>query len=161
MEKVFVWMLLYIVVVDGYLFVVKLLVEVGVEVDKLDLLGWMVREYVVLRGYMFIVYFFVVQSKEGEDMVSNIFDDEKLVMDNVVVFDKVLFQERWLKGFVCKVELVKLFGYWYFKDESLVLVSLGLMDMWKNFEVVKLDNILFLKVYMMELDIMLLIVVLV
>ncbi|KAK4667246.1 Glycerophosphocholine phosphodiesterase [Podospora pseudopauciseta] len=158
-EKAFAWTPLHIAAVDGHLSVVKLLVEAGAEVDKPDSSGWTAREHAALRGHMPIAHFLAAQSKEGEDTASNTSDDEKSVTDNAAVPDKASFQERRSKGSARKAEPVKSFGHRYLKDESLVLVSLGSMDMRKNLEAVKLDNIPLSKAHTTELDTTLSIVV--
>ncbi|KAK0747691.1 Glycerophosphoryl diester phosphodiesterase family-domain-containing protein [Apiosordaria backusii] len=158
-EKAFAWTPLHIAAVDGHLSVVKLLVEAGAEVDKPDSSGWTAREHAALRGHMPIAHFLADQSKEGDDTAGSSSDDEKSATEPAAAPDKSSFQERRSKVSSRPAEPVKSFGHRYLKDESLVLVSLGSMDMRKNLEAVKLDNIPLSKAHTTQLDTTLSIVV--
>ncbi|KAK4198489.1 Glycerophosphoryl diester phosphodiesterase family-domain-containing protein [Triangularia verruculosa] len=158
-EKAFAWTPLHIAAVDGHLPVVKLLVEAGAEVDRPDSAGWTAREHAALRGHMPIAHFLAAQSKDAEDTASSTSDEDRSGAEPAAATDKSSFQERRSKGSSRSAEPVKSFGHRYLKNESLVLVSLGSMDMRKNLEAVKLDNIPLSKAHTTELDTTLSIVV--
>ncbi|EON99373.1 putative glycerophosphodiester phosphodiesterase gde1 protein [Phaeoacremonium minimum UCRPA7] len=158
-EKSFAWTPLHIAAVDGYLSVAKLLVEAGADVDKVDSSGWTAKEHAALRGHMDIARFLASNSappKEGETTTSS---DEGQPTAGTTPPEVASLEDRRSNGATRIAEPVKTFGHRYLKEESLVLVSLGSMDMRKDVEAVKLDKVPLTEAHTTQLDTALSIVV--
>ncbi|KAK4166095.1 Glycerophosphodiester phosphodiesterase GDE1 [Cladorrhinum sp. PSN259] len=157
-ENTFAWTPLHIAAVDGHLSVAKLLVESGADVDKPDSSGWTPREHAALRGHLPIARLLAEHSKVADDTNSNSSDDERSASE-AVAHEVASFQNKRSKGSARPADPVKSFGHRYLKDESMVLVSLGSMDMRKNLEAVILDKVPLAEAHNTQLDTALCIVV--
>ncbi|KAK4228446.1 Glycerophosphodiester phosphodiesterase GDE1 [Podospora fimiseda] len=157
-ENTFAWTPLHIAAVDGHLSVAKILVEAGADVDKLDSSGWTAREHAALRGHLPIAQFLAEHSRVSEDTNSNSSDDERSAPESAA-HEVASFQNKRSKGASRPADPVKSFGHRYLKDESIVLVSLGSIDMRKNLEAVILDKVPLAEAHNTQLDTALSIVV--
>ncbi|KAK5661008.1 hypothetical protein OQA88_12386 [Cercophora sp. LCS_1] len=149
-EKSFAWTPLHIAAVDGHLSVAQLLVDAGADVDKLDSSGWTAKEHASLRGHLAIARLLAHHSRPAEDTATSS-DDEKSVT-STVPSEVASLGDRRSNGSSKPVEPIKTFGHRYLKEESLVLVSLGSMDMRKTIDAVKLDKVPLTEAHNTQLD---------
>jgi glycerophosphodiester phosphodiesterase len=156
-EHSFAWTPLHIAAVDGHLPVAQLLADAGADVDKLDSSGWTAKEHAALRGHLPIARLLAAHSRSDDDSTSSS-DDERAATEPVAR-EVASLGDRRSNGSSRPAEPVKSFGHRYLKDESLVLVSLGSMDMRKNAEAVTLDKVPLTEAHNTQLDTALSIVV--
>ncbi|GKT47093.1 glycerophosphocholine phosphodiesterase GDE1 [Colletotrichum spaethianum] len=159
-ENTYAWTPLHVAAVDGHLSMVQLLVDSGAVVAKADSSGWTAKEHAALRGHLDIARILANQA-EAEIIqptnnlkISNESSPRSSSPENTSSIDG-----RKSDGYVRPVEPVKTFGHRYLTDKSMVLVSLGSMDMRKNLEAVKLDRVPLTEAHLTELDTALSIVV--
>lgn len=157
-ENSFAWTPLHIAAVDGHLSVAQLLVDAGADVDKLDSSGWTAKEHAALRGHIPIAQMLAAHSRDEFDTGTSSSDEEKTAAEPVAR-EVASLGDRRSNGSSRPAEPVKSFGHRYLKDESLVLVSLGSMDMRKNVEAVTLDKVPLTEAHNTQLDTALSIVV--
>lgn len=157
-EHTFAWTPLHIAAVDGHLPVAQLLVEHGVDVGKADSSGWTAKEHAALRGHLAIAELLARHSKEGDDTSNHTSDDERSSVESGA-HEIASFQNKRSTRSHRAADPVKSFGHRYLKDESMVLVSLGSMDMRKNVDAVKLDKVPLAEAHNTQLDTALSIVV--
>ncbi|KAI0384626.1 glycerophosphodiester phosphodiesterase GDE1 [Hypomontagnella monticulosa] len=157
-EKSFAWTPLHISAVDGHLPVAQLLVEAGAEVDKMDSFGWTAKEHAALRGHLEIAN---LLAKHTVSSPSTNSAEEAPTPSSVQASppETSSLEDRRSDGSTRITEPIKSFGHRYLKDSSLVMVSLGSMDMRKNIEAVKLDRVPLTSAHTNQLDTALSIVV--
>lgn len=153
-EKNFNWTALHIAAVDGHLPVAKLLVEAGADVDKLDSSGWTAKEHAALRGHIAIAQLLKANSRVDELALIAANNEERQATTNggSPPPEVSSLGDRRSNGSTRVAEPVKTFGHRYLKDESLVLVSLGSMDMRKVVDAVKLDRVPLNEAHTTQLD---------
>lgn len=153
-EKNFHWTALHIAAVDGHLAVAKLLVEAGADVDKLDSSGWTAKEHAALRGHIAIAQLLKANSRVDELALTTANNEERQAATNggSPPPEVSSLGDRRSNGSTRAAEPVKTFGHRYLKDESLVLVSLGSMDMRKDVDAVKLDRVPLNEAHTTQLD---------
>ena len=159
-ENSYAWTPLHIAAVDGYLSMVKLLVEAGANLAKPDSSGWTAKEHAALRGHMDIARYLAEEisaresAKETSDSgaLSNLADNLSLDSRRSQNGVNGTNGANAAIGFTRQAELVESFGHRYLTDESLVLVSLGSMDMRKTMEIVSLDRIPLTEAHNTQLD---------
>lgn len=158
-ENTYAWTPLHVAAVDGKLSVARLLVEAGADVTRPDSSGWTAKEHAALRGHIEIARLLADNSKEEEDS-PNLRPVETLQLP--LSSESSSIEERrsnGSNGTPRPAEPVKSFGHRYLTDDSLVLVSLGSMDMRKNIEPVSLDRVPLAEAHTTQLDTALSIVV--
>jgi glycerophosphodiester phosphodiesterase len=148
-EKSFAWTPLHVASVDGHLSIVELLIEAGAELNQLDASGWTAREHAALRGHMDIAERLAEASPEISSP-----DSEKTASTNGSSPPSLSSIEasRSQSTNSRSVEPVKTFGHRFLTNESMILVSLGSMDMRKNIPAVRLDRIPMAEAYSTQLD---------
>lgn len=150
-EKAFAWTPLFIACVDGHLPVAQLLIEAGAELEKPDLSGWTAKEHAALRGHLDIAK---VLADITPPPASAPKEQEQQPPVRSESPPQSSIEER--RSNVAKdarvPEPVKTFGHRYLEKESMVLVSLGSMDMRKHIEPVKLDDIHITDAHATQLD---------
>ncbi len=156
-ENSFAWTPLHIAAVDGHLPVAQLLVDAGADVDKVDSSGWTAKEHAALRGHIPIAVLLAAHGRDEHDTGTSSSDEEKAA--DLVAREVTSLGDRRSVGSSRPAEPVKSFGHRYLRDESLVLVSLGSMDMRKNVEAVTLDKVPLAEAHTTQLDTALSIVV--
>jgi glycerophosphodiester phosphodiesterase len=155
-EKTFAWTPLFIACVDDHLPIVELLVAAGADVGLCDNSGWTAKEHAALRGHMAIAARLAELlprssspraaptdtriARAGSPPQSSLDErrSKNLNRDNTIV-QKI-------------PEPVKTFGHRYLTKETMVLVSLGSMDMRKEIPAVTLDDIPIADAHATQLD---------
>ena len=162
-ENVFGWTPLFIASVEGHLSIVELLVDAKADLDRVDTSGWTAQEHTALRGHIDI----------AEKLATSALTTEKWDSKNTPAVPSSLAGfagdniekkvKRTANGNgntpVTITEPVKTFGHRYLTKESMVLVSLGSMDMRKSVQAVCLDRIPLKSAHTTQLDTALSIVV--
>jgi glycerophosphodiester phosphodiesterase len=152
-ENVFGWTPLFIACVDGHLPIVKLLIEAGADLARADSSGWTAKEHAALRGHVKIAYLL-------SDALSKHHPDEQKSASPKSLSSSPLNSLADRKSAPSSngnqaarnSEPIKTFGHRYLTDETMVLVSLGTMDMRKKIEVVNLDRVPLAVAHSTQLD---------
>lgn len=158
-EKTFGWTPLFTASVDGCLPIVELLIEAGADLERPDLSGWTPKEHASLRGHMEIA-----NKLAALTAAPDLSDSESSTVASSPPASSFSLADRKsgtssLNSTIKTTEPVKTFGHRYLSNESMVLVSLGSMDMRKAVEAVKLDRIPLADAHSTQLDTALSIVV--
>jgi len=149
-EKTFGWTPLFIACVDGHLGVVDVLVKAGADLDRCDTSGWTCTEHAALRGHMDIARRL---SEMAPPKLSNLVAAIKAAQPpSSSIAERKSNGPSNGNGHARITEPVKTFGHRYLTNESMILVSLGTMDMRKAIEAVKLDRIPLADAHHTELD---------
>jgi glycerophosphodiester phosphodiesterase len=153
-EKTFGWTPLFIACVDGHLPVVELLVAAGADMERCDLSGWTAKEHAALRGHINIVQCLIELAPPSRLPIV-----DTLAVPTKPTAQAPSLEERGSKSSYREKavsqkppEPVKTFGHRYLTKETMVLVSLGSMDMRKNVPAVKLDAIPLANAHATQLD---------
>ncbi|KAI1453509.1 glycerophosphodiester phosphodiesterase GDE1 [Annulohypoxylon moriforme] len=157
-EKSFAWTPLHISAVDGHLDVAQLLVEAGADAGKTDSFGWTAKEHAALRGHLKIAKLLAEYTVDSPSF-NAVEDDQTPSSGPSTPPETSSLEDRKSDGSTRITEPIKSFGHRYLRDRSLVLVSLGSMDMRKNIEAVKLDRVPLTEAHTNQLDTALSIVV--
>ncbi|ESZ96720.1 hypothetical protein SBOR_2864 [Sclerotinia borealis F-4128] len=149
-EKVYSWTPLHVACVDGHLDVVELLISAGADLLKADAGGWTAREHAALRGHMDIAERLAEAELEkgtsGSELSTSSGPSSPSNVSSIEAFRSQSTNPP------RAIEPVKTFGHRYLTDESMVLVSMGSMDMRKNIPAVKLENIPISEAHSTQLD---------
>ncbi|KAL1634947.1 Glycerophosphocholine phosphodiesterase [Neofusicoccum ribis] len=150
-EKTFAWTPLFIACVDGHLPVAKLLVDAGADLEKPDLSGWTPKEHAALRGHLDIAKILADITPLPASTVKE--QEQQLPVRSSSPPQSSIEERRSTSAKDVRLpEPVKTFGHRYLQKESMVLVSLGSMDMRKHVEPVKLDDIHIADAHATQLD---------
>ena len=159
-ENTFAWTPLFIASVDGHLPIVELLIDVGADLEKVDLSGWTAKEHAALRGHLNIAHRLAELTAVrtiGVPEASSTLSASASPPNAQSLEDRRSIAKD---GNGVRVpEPVKTFGHRYLQEETMVLVSLGSMDMKKSMDPVNLDSIPLANAYATQLDTALSIVV--
>jgi glycerophosphodiester phosphodiesterase len=155
-EKTFAWTPLFIACVDGHLPVVELLIQAQADLERFDSSGWTAKEHAALRGHMDIVGRLAELTPYTVSSPANEPSTAAAVSSSPP--NALSLEDRRSRA-ARTPEPVKTFGHRYLSKETLVLVSLGTMDMRKNVDPVKLDAIPLADAHATQLDTALSIVV--
>ncbi|GAB7346913.1 hypothetical protein MBLNU459_g1984t2 [Dothideomycetes sp. NU459] len=160
-EKTYGWTPLFIACVDGHLPIVELLVAAGAEVNKTDNSGWRPIEHAALRGHMDVTEKLADVAPPRLEVPSPQLRPQTAGSPTGTssIEDRRSNGATKENGFQRAPEPVKTFGHRYLTKESMVLVSLGSMDMRKNVQAVNLDSIPLADAHSTQLDTALSIVV--
>ena len=161
-EQTYAWTPLFIACVDGSLGVVELLIEHGADLERQDLSGWTAKEHASLRGHIEISQRL---AKVTPALLESTTDSTDQSQPSLPIPTPPSLLDRRSNGFGASqvpakaTEPVKSFGHRYLTDDSMVLVSLGTMDMRKAVKAVSLDRIPMASAHETQLDTALSIVV--
>ena len=160
-EKSFGWTPLLVACVDGNLPVVELLIEAGADLERPDMSGWTAKEHAALRGHIDIARRLVEKIPQScqSSCISPCKLSASLPINSSLTDRRSNCTSNGSGPPTRTTEPVKTFGHRYLTDESMILVSLGTMDIRKNIEVVKLDRIPLAHAHSTQLDTALSIVV--
>lgn len=149
-EKSYSWTPLHVAAVDGALGVVELLIEAGADLNKPDASGWTAKEHAALRGHMNIARLLASYENEKE-VASRVAASPKLaaVAENSSIDGR---RSNVANGGARPVESTKSFGHRYLTSESLVLVSMGSMDLRKGTDAIHLDRVPLTEAHNTQLD---------
>ncbi|KAI5458041.1 Glycerophosphoryl diester phosphodiesterase family-domain-containing protein [Mariannaea sp. PMI_226] len=151
-ENTYAWTPLHVAAVDGKLNVARLLVDAGADVSRLDSSGWTAKEHAALRGYMDIADLLATQSNVEDEESPKIKPVETIQTGHSESSSIEGRRSNGSNGTHRTADLVKSFGHRYLTDDSLVLVSLGSMDMRKNLEPVHLEKVPLTEAHTTQLD---------
>ena len=159
-ENTYSWTPLFVACVDGALGVVELLIEAGADLVRSDSSGWTAKEHAALRGHLNIARRLAQVTPEPE--VSEAEPANPVSTASSVPASSPSHSslaERRSDGATSQassgpreLEPIKSFGHRYLTDESMILVSLGTMDVRKNMETVSLDRIPMENAHSTQLD---------
>ncbi|PFH55439.1 hypothetical protein XA68_18309 [Ophiocordyceps unilateralis] len=151
-ENSYSWTPLHVAAVDGSVAVAQLLIEAGADVSRPDASGWTAKEHAALRGHMDIARLLAVHTNE-EDAASRV---EARLQASTPPETSSIDERRSAgvnqNGGPRPAEPVKSFGHRYLTNESLVLVSLGTMDIRKTTDAVNLERVPLTEAHNTQLD---------
>ncbi|KAM3066135.1 Glycerophosphocholine phosphodiesterase, variant 2 [Clarireedia jacksonii] len=156
-ENSFAWTPLHIACVDGHLNVVELLISAGADLKRPDASGWTAKEHAALRGHMDIAD--ILAEAEAEQSIAGSEKSASSRPSSPPNSSSIETSRSQNSNSIRTTEPVKTFGHRYLTNESMVLVSLGSMDMRKDTPAVKLENIPISEAHSTQLDTALSIVV--
>ena len=159
-ENSFDWTPLHVACVDGHLSIVELLISAGADLTKPDASGWLPREHAALRGHLDIAKRLaeaaptIPKTRSPSPSATATASTSKSSSPPGVSSMEAL-RSRIANGgaqIVEPVKPVKTFGHRYLTNETMILVSLGSMDMRKEVPAVVLDQIPIAKAHSTQLD---------
>lgn len=162
-ESVFGWTPLFVACVEGHSCIVELLIHAHANLEKVDTSGWTAQEHAALRGHIDIAEKLATSASTTKKL-----DPHKIstVSSSLTALNRANVDKKFKKmangnenGAVSTPEPVKTFGHRYLKKETMILVSLGTMDMRKSIQAVCLDRIPLKSAHTTQLDTALSIVV--
>jgi glycerophosphodiester phosphodiesterase len=151
-ENSFSWTPLHIACVDGHRSIVELLIAAGADIKRQDASGWTAREHAALRGHLKIADVLFQASLENLSTGSDDSLGASSSSSHKVSSLEAVHSQSSSSNIPKAVEPVRSFGHRYLTNESLVLVSLGSMDMRKDLPAVKLDRIPMAEAHSTQLD---------
>ncbi|KAL8857436.1 MAG: hypothetical protein Q9178_005930 [Gyalolechia marmorata] len=162
-ENVFGWTPLFIASVEGHLSIVELLVDAKADLEKADTSGWTAQEHAALRGHIKIAEKLATSAPTTEKCDSNL---PSTISSSLAGLNGGTGEHKFKRmangngnAAVSITEPVKTFGHRYLTKETMILVSLGSMDMRKSVQAVCLDRIPLKSAHTTQLDTALSIVV--
>ncbi|KAI1762545.1 glycerophosphodiester phosphodiesterase GDE1 [Hypoxylon sp. FL1150] len=156
-EKSFAWTPLHISAVDGHLPIAQLLVEAGADAGKSDSFGWTPKEHAALRGHLAIAHLLAEHTVSSPS--NGVEETQTPPTAPPSPSETSSLEDRRSDGNTRITEPIKSFGHRYLRNDSLVMVSLGSMDMRRNIEPVTLDRVPLSDAHTNQLDTALSIVV--
>jgi glycerophosphodiester phosphodiesterase len=161
-EKTYGWTPLFIACVDGCLSVAKLLVAAGADLERFDSSGWTAKEHAALRGHLDIAQCLAEVSPGPPaiepDLSSSTPNLTGSESSSPPAQSSLTDRRSNAPGptsgssSLRNTEPIKTFGHRYLTDETMILVSLGTMDMRKPLETVSLDRIPMENAHATQLD---------
>ena len=149
-EKTYGWTPLFVACMDGHLGVAELLINAGADLTKCDTSGWTCAEHAALRGHLKIARRL---AQLIPPRLSNPESSSKAAASSSSsIAERKSNGSGAVNGIVRTTEPVKTFGHRYLTNQSMILVSLGSMDMRKAIQAVKLDRIPLANAHHTELD---------
>lgn len=158
-EVTYSWTPLFIACVDGSLSVVELLIEAGADLKRADSSGWTAKEHAALRGHLDIARRLAQETPEPElsepeppiPVPTLSSSPSSTPPQQSSLNDKRSDTPSGSSGFRTP-EPVKTFGHRYLTDDSMILVSLGTMDLRRHMDAVNLDRIPMENAHLTQLD---------
>lgn len=152
-ENSYSWAPIHVAAVDGSLDIVQLLIEAGAKLSNPDASGWTAKEHAALRGHMDIARLLASYTGEPEEAPKRATDSGLSTSPpEASSLEGRRSNGPGANGHSRPIESVKTFGHRYLRNESLVLVSLGSMDLRKTTEAVNLDSIPLTEAHNTQLD---------
>ncbi|KAI4245539.1 MAG: hypothetical protein LQ352_006551 [Teloschistes flavicans] len=159
-ESVFGWTPLFVACVEGHLGVVELLIDAGANLRSADTSGWTAQEHAALRGHITVAEKLAAAIGAGSknDVPNSTTTSSSLAALNKLSLDRKSREATTgianghKNGSVNTTEPVKTFGHRYLTKETMILVSLGSMDMRKSVQAVCLDRIPLKSAHTTQLD---------
>ncbi|KAJ5932263.1 hypothetical protein N7516_006752 [Penicillium verrucosum] len=159
-ENTYSWTPLFIACVDGCLSVAKMLISAGADVDRFDSSGWTAKEHAALRGHLDIARCLAEVSPGPPATELDFSSSTPDLPGSESSSPPTSLTDRRSNvpgptsggSGVRTTEPIKTFGHRYLTDESMILVSLGTMDMRKPLETVSLDRIPMENAHATQLD---------
>ncbi|KZZ89522.1 glycerophosphodiester phosphodiesterase GDE1 [Ascosphaera apis ARSEF 7405] len=151
-EKTYSWTPLFIAAVDGNLETAELLINAGADVNRLDASGWSPMEHAALRGHLEIARLLSKSTKPKlgvNDKPASPDGQPQATPTQPALTDRKS-RKSGKNGKV--MESIKTFGHRYLKDKSMILVSMGSMDMRRDIEIVDLERIPVSNAHSTQLD---------
>ena len=149
-EKTYGWTPLFVACVDGHLGVAELLINAGADLNKCDTSGWTCAEHAALRGHL------AIARRLAQLIPPRLSNPESFskatAHSSSSIAERKSNSSGAINGVVRTTEPVKTFGHRYLTNHSMILVSLGSMDMRKAIQAVKLDRIPLANAHHTELD---------
>ena len=142
-ENTYGWTPLFIASVDGQKAIVELLIDAGAELNRVDGSGWTAQEHACLRGYLDIARMLAARTPQKQSHLDSASSSHSLSDRKSAANVSRLPQNS---------DTLKTFGHKYLTNETMVLVSLGTMDMRKNIDAVTLDRIPLADAHLTQLD---------
>ncbi|EAW13029.1 glycerophosphocholine phosphodiesterase [Aspergillus clavatus NRRL 1] len=165
-EHTYSWTPLFIACVDGALGVVDLLIEANADLERLDSSGWSAKEHAALRGHLDIARRLAEVTPEPEvtepepaTTVSTLSSNQSSPPSQSSLAERKSNISPSGGPRSRLPDPIKTFGHRYLTDQSMILVSLGTMDMRKHMDAVNLDRIPMVNAHSTQLDTALSIVV--
>ncbi|KAL8949136.1 MAG: hypothetical protein Q9222_004734 [Ikaeria aurantiellina] len=166
-ESVFGWTPLFVACAEGHLSIVELLIDAAANLEKVDTSGWTAREHAALRGHIDIAEKLAASTRSKTSLDSR---HLTTVASSLAALNSPKVGQKSNKvangNGSCNgneafstTEPVKTFGHRYLTKETMILVSLGSMDMRKSTQAVYLDRIPLKSAHITQLDTALSIVV--
>ncbi|OKL56316.1 hypothetical protein UA08_08438 [Talaromyces atroroseus] len=158
-ETTYSWTPLFIACVDGSLAVTDLLIKAGADLERPDSSGWTAKEHAALRGHIQIAKR-LAEVTPAPDLSENDISvtipaptsspplgslTERKSNNSNISSGTPTYGSRAL-------DPLKTFGHRYLTDESMILVSLGTMDIRKTTPPVSLDRIPITSAHSTQLD---------
>ncbi|PYI11180.1 GDPD-domain-containing protein [Aspergillus sclerotiicarbonarius CBS 121057] len=156
-ENTYSWTPLFIACVDGSLSVAELLIEAGANLERYDSSGWTAKEHASLRGHLDIARCLAKVTPQPEIAEAEPVIPVPALSSEPPSPPPSSLAERRSNGnpgtsSLRNAEPIKTFGHRYLTDESMILVSLGTMDMRTHMEAVNLDRIPMENAHSTQLD---------
>ncbi|KAJ5966493.1 hypothetical protein N7481_013207 [Penicillium waksmanii] len=162
-ENTYGWTPLFIACVDGQLGVAKLLVDAGADLERFDSSGWTAKEHAALRGHLEIARCLaevspgvpIPEQEPSPSIPSNGPSPSGSPPTLSSLTDRRSNAPAPTSAGspgLRNTEPIKTFGHRYLTDETMILVSLGTMDMRKPLETVNLDRIPMENAHATQLD---------
>lgn len=164
-ENTYAWTPMFIACVDNSLKVAQLLIAAGADLDRFDSSGWTAKEHAALRGHLEVARCLAEVSPgppptEPEPSIhvpprdpspassASSPPTQSSLLDRRSNAPGPTSGSSGLRN----TEPIKTFGHRYLTDETMILVSLGTMDMRKPLETVNLDRIPMENAHATQLD---------
>ncbi|KAI9744933.1 MAG: Glycerophosphocholine phosphodiesterase [Claussenomyces sp. TS43310] len=155
-EKSFSWTPLHVACVDGHLPIVELLIAAGAALKKPDASGWTAMEHAALRGHMDIAGRLAKELPLSSEASGWDSDEAASTTASPSPETNSLDSRRShnadSNGSSRMTPAIKTFGHRYLTKDSMILVSLGSMDVRKDVRAVELDRIPMAEAHATELD---------
>ncbi|CCX30608.1 Glycerophosphoryl diester phosphodiesterase family-domain-containing protein [Pyronema domesticum] len=159
-EKTYGWTPLFVAAVEGKQEAAEALIEVGdADIDKTDSSGWTAAEHAGLRGHLVLAKMLIEKRTQNPDKL-NVTASSSPKLSSSPASDKNIPASA-LNGSLGPIgstpspapQSVKSFGHRYLKGgQTMVLITLGSMDVRKDVQAVKLDQIPVSEAHTTQLD---------
>lgn len=160
-ENTYAWTPMFVACVDNSLKVAQLLIAAGADLERFDSSGWTAKEHAALRGHLEVARCLAevsqappVTEPEPSIHISNRSPSPSSPPTQSSLTDRRSNAPGPTSGSsgLRNTEPIKTFGHRYLTDETMILVSLGTMDMRKPLETVSLDRIPMENAHATQLD---------